>query len=72
MSDRFVVVSRASADDAEYVSAVVHPDEDSATEALGEVSALRPWQSHSILTEDAFANPESETVVPDDDPALNF
>lgn len=55
MSEGYVVVSKAKADDTDYVRAVVHADEESANEYLAEVTASTPWQSHSVLSADDFA-----------------
>lgn len=63
MSDeQFVVVSKANADDTDYVRAVVHDSEDSANEYLAEVQTSTPWQSHSVVAADKFKS-DSEKAV---------
>lgn len=54
VDEKFVVVSKASADDADYVRAVEHPNEDSANDYLAEVKANTPWQNHAVVALDKF------------------
>lgn len=63
MSDeKFVVISKANANDSDYVRAVVHETEDSANEYLAEIKASTPWQDHRVVKATDFAA-ESEKAV---------
>lgn len=53
---RCVVVTRRNADSEEYVTATVHPSQESAEEYLTEVETSQPWFSHSVVTIDEHLN----------------
>lgn len=57
MSDdtRTVLLTRANKEAADYINAVVHPDQESAEAGLAEVTVSAPWYAHSIVSHADFA-----------------
>lgn len=56
-----VVVSSQNADAKTYVTATVHPSEESANEYLAEIEAAKPWQSHKVLSREDFDKTYAES-----------